>query len=445
MINIALPAGRHWEKKINYFDRRAKSLDPIKDASELRLRITCALLILGHLVFYVVWAKLVPQPYESWPIRATCIALGLITVALALKLPIDDFWLQALFSFTLLMGTVFSGAWLYFGNQGTAVWLASLCILIAAYFAVTDWRIALPGSVIAIVSCAVLVPALGVGRWAAWPNAQLMHIDSLIVIAFCVAMMTASRIVDENWQIVRMKAQLKALGVVAHELRTPLAGLQLVGSALTERVEIAAQQKKVDAEDWEAIINLSHQVVKQTEGAHAMITTQLANSNPFKPFSVRNPVDFSEQVKQGVQQFAFGHSVRLENIGLAISAHPRIVGDDSIVRQIVINLLSNALHSVIKRYGYCPENALNVVVREDSNFVFLEITDTGVGIADEERKRIFRPFHTGDKKNGHGLGLTFVQSAVKAYRGFIKVDSVLGVGAKFTVKFPKASFNVTPD
>lgn len=430
---------------ISYLDRRVKSLDPIKDASELRMQITCAIIIFGHLLFYIVWAYLVPQPYESWPLRGVCVGLGLITVVISLKLPIDDVNLQALFSFTLFMGSVFSGAWFYFANQGTAVWLASLCILIAAYFLGTDWRIALPGSVLAIVSAALLVPILDIGMWAAWPKAQLLHTDSTIVIVFCIAVMTASRILDENWQIVRMKAQLKALGVVAHELRTPLAGLQIVGSALTEHVELASKQTKVSEEEWESIINLSQQVVKQTEGAHAMITTQLANSNPFKPFSVRNPVDFAEQVKHGVHQFAFGHSVRLENISLVISAFPRILGDDSIVRQIVINLLSNALHSVIKRYGFCPENSLHVVVRDDEGSAYLEIADTGGGIPADEQARIFKPFYTGDKKNGHGLGLTFVHSAVKAYRGSIKVESIIGVGAKFTVKFPKAIFNVTPN
>lgn len=402
------------------------------------------MLIIGHLLFYVIWEYLVPQAYESLLIRGLCIVLGLATVLLALKYPIDEFWVQAMFSFTLWFGTVFGGAWFYFANQGSPVWLASLCIMISAYFAVTDWRIALPGSMIALMLNALLVPAMSVGMWSYWPEVQLLHIESAIVIVCCVGLMTVSRIVDENWQIVRMKAQLKALGVVAHELRTPLAGLQLVGSALTEHVESASKQKSVSEDDWNLIIQLSHQVVNQTDGAHAMITTQLANSNPFKPFSVRNPVVFNDQVRQGIQLFANGHSFRLESIATELEGSPRIMGDDSIVRQIVINLLSNALHAVIKKHGNCPERALQVNVREDDDFVFLVVTDTGYGIPADVQKRMFKPFFTSEKQNGHGLGLTFVDSAVRAYKGTIKVESIVGVGAKFTVKFPKVNFDVTP-
>ena len=402
------------------------------------------MLIIGHLLFYVIWEYLVPQAYESLLIRGLCIVLGLATVLLALKYPIDEFWVQAMFSFTLWFGTVFGGAWFYFANQGSPVWLASLCIMISAYFAVTDWRIALPGSMIALMLNALLVPSMSVGMWSYWPEVQLLHIESAIVIVCCVGLMSVSRIVDENWQIVRMKAQLKALGVVAHELRTPLAGLQLVGSALTEHVESASKQKSVSEDDWNLIIQLAHQVVNQTDGAHAMITTQLANSNPFKPFSVRNPVVFNDQVRQGIQLFANGHSVRLESIATELEGSPRIMGDDSIVRQIVINMLSNALHAVIKKHGNCPERALQVNVREDDYFVFLVVTDTGAGIPADVQKRMFKPFFTSEKQNGHGLGLTFVDSAVRAYKGTIKVESIVGVGAKFTVKFPKVNFDVTP-
>lgn len=52
---------------------------------------------------------------------------------------------------------------------------------------------------------------------------------------------------------------------------------------------------------------------------------------------------------------------------------------------------------------------------------------------EEQLSQIFQPFHTGDHAHGHGLGLTFVQGAVKAYNGEINVQSELGKGSTFTI------------
>jgi two-component system, NtrC family, sensor kinase len=63
----------------------------------------------------------------------------------------------------------------------------------------------------------------------------------------------------------------------------------------------------------------------------------------------------------------------------------------------------------------------------------LSVTDTGPGIPEAERERLFEPFYTAHKPGGHGLGLWVSKSLVERYDGRITVDSEAGQGARFTL------------
>ena len=414
----------------------AATLDPIKDASALRLRIVAGLMIAGHLLFFWLWSFVLPQPYESLGLRLVCVALAFLLLFLAYKLKVTDWRVQIAYSVSVFFGTAFSGAWLYFGNQGNTVWLASFCILISIYFSVTDWRLALAGVVIALTVAGTVVPQFGFGMWAQNPGELVINWPNGLVLFFAIGSMLISRIVDENWRIVRMKAQLKALGVVAHELRTPLAGLQLLGSALSEQIEEVASSKSVTPQDWERMKMLAREVVKQTDGVHAMISTQLANSNPFRPFSVRQRTAIRPEVEVAIQRFLQGHSVRPGMLLVDLTGDPVMSADGMIIRQVVINLLTNALHAVIKRHERVFTDCIQIQLRVEGSLAILKVHDEGAGIRKGDLSQIFQPFHTGDHAHGHGLGLTFVQGAVKAYNGEIHVQSELGKGSTFTITFP---------
>lgn len=416
--------------------RIAPTLDPIKDASALRLRIVAGLMAVCHLLFFWLWAYAFPQPYESLEIRLLCVGLALATIGLAAKLRITDRRVQIAYSLAVFTGTTFSGAWMFFGNQGNTVWLASLCILISFYFSVTDWRLALAGVATSIVAAGTLVPLLGIGMWATHPSAPVIDWPNAIVLSFAIAGMMVTRIVDENWRVVRMKAQLKALGVVAHELRTPLAGLQLLGSALSEQISAAASSNSVSQQDLDRMSMLAKEVVKQTDGVHAMISTQLANSNPFRPFSVRQRTEIRPEIEAGIQRFLQGNSVRPGMVRVDLVGDPVMTADGLIIRQVVINLLTNALHAVIKRHERVFANCIQIQMRVEGSFAILTVQDDGTGISKSDIPLIFQPFHTGDQAHGHGLGLTFVHGAVKAYDGDITVKSELGAGSTFTIQFP---------
>jgi signal transduction histidine kinase len=106
-----------------------------------------------------------------------------------------------------------------------------------------------------------------------------------------------------------------------------------------------------------------------------------------------------------------------------------IRADEEQIRRAVQNLLLNAIDAM-------PEGGeLRIVTARANGVVRLDVADTGQGIGEEERSRLFTPYYT-TKQHGTGLGLAIVQAVVTDHRGKIWVDSEPGRGATFHIEFP---------
>jgi signal transduction histidine kinase len=115
-------------------------------------------------------------------------------------------------------------------------------------------------------------------------------------------------------------------------------------------------------------------------------------------------------------------------------------GDEDLLHRVISNLVLNAVQAggagvriQVRTSRPSPEDLPPGITVE--NPVALEVSDTGPGIPEDVRERLFEPFVTG-RKGGTGLGLAIVQRAVAAHRGMVLVDSAPGRGTTFTVYFP---------
>jgi CheY-like chemotaxis protein/anti-sigma regulatory factor (Ser/Thr protein kinase) len=118
-----------------------------------------------------------------------------------------------------------------------------------------------------------------------------------------------------------------------------------------------------------------------------------------------------------------------------------ILADAAQVKQVIMNLVLNALHAMADRAG----GVLALGVSNDDGPVLLTVTDNGIGIPPENLGRIFDPFFTTKGPDcGTGLGLSISLSIVRQIGGDISVDSRPGAGACFTVALPRASQEELP-
>ncbi len=114
---------------------------------------------------------------------------------------------------------------------------------------------------------------------------------------------------------------------------------------------------------------------------------------------------------------------------------PEILGDDLRVRQILTNLLTNAIK-------YTEHGTIRVEVQQADNAVHVRVVDTGIGIAADKMPRLFEPFvqlHDGTRRRpGVGLGLALSQCLAERMGGVIEAESTVGEGSTFTLRLPIA-------
>ena len=109
---------------------------------------------------------------------------------------------------------------------------------------------------------------------------------------------------------------------------------------------------------------------------------------------------------------------------------PDIVGDAVALERMLLNLIKNAGEAMT------GGGTLTFRVSNPGNAVEFVVEDTGTGIPEDIRGRLFESFATSGKPGGTGLGLAMVKRTVEAHRGTIEVESSLGVGTRFVVRIP---------
>jgi CheY-like chemotaxis protein len=119
---------------------------------------------------------------------------------------------------------------------------------------------------------------------------------------------------------------------------------------------------------------------------------------------------------------------------------PAIQADASQIRQIVMNLIINGAESIGPEGGTLHVSSMLIKAGAE---VCIEVRDSGSGMSDDTKARIFDPFYT-TKFTGRGLGLAAVSGIVRAHKGRMEVESVLGEGSTFRVFFPASGAPVAP-
>jgi signal transduction histidine kinase len=208
---------------------------------------------------------------------------------------------------------------------------------------------------------------------------------------------------------------------VSHELRTPLTAIRGHVSALREGVI-------EDPSMREASLGVIGQEALRLERLVGDVL-DLAKLDAQRFTVLQEEVDMERLSERAYA--AFGEEARRRGIDyrLDVRAKPVIVTDGDRVLQIIVNLLSNA-------FRWTPEGGrIELALSAENGSVSVAVADTGPGINEEERDRIFRPFWSRDG-GGTGLGLAIARELAVALGGQLVLDSKPGRGSRFVLLLP---------
>jgi two-component system NtrC family sensor kinase len=209
---------------------------------------------------------------------------------------------------------------------------------------------------------------------------------------------------------------------VAHEINNPLTGILTNSSLLLEDLE-PDDPKRDDVEI----------IVKETIRCREIVKRLLDFARQTKPYKkLTNVNSLIENIILLVRNQASFRNIEIEK---HLEGNlPDILSDTDQIQQVFVNIILNAAEAMTRGGKLTIGSSLSM----DRQFINIAFADSGPGIPEEHRERIFDPFYT-TKEHGTGLGLAISYGIVEQHGGTISVESSVGKGSTFTVQLPAST------
>lgn len=319
---------------------------------------------------------------------------------------------------------------IYFSTISTLLWTALASLAYCSYLipALQEYELTAEGAtILAIRVLFFFLAAILVNRFVVENRRQVQQYQKL-----------SETLEETNRQLrraedeARRSERLAALGQLsaglAHEIRNPLGVIKGSAEMLTKKLQAT---QPLESE-------LAGYISSEVNRLNALVARFLDFARPqhveLRPLRVSSLVD---RCLESVQAQLSGAKITVERH--YADKLPKIQADEQLCERIFVNLILNAYQAMAAEEGD-QRGTLRISIAPESPRgkpgVGVSIQDTGPGVPPELREQIFNPFFTS-KKDGVGLGLSIVAKIVDDHRGWIRLDTDSGSGARFHVFLPE--------
>ncbi|MFZ5432235.1 MAG: response regulator [Calditrichota bacterium] len=238
-------------------------------------------------------------------------------------------------------------------------------------------------------------------------------------------------------------ARLASLGEIAagiaHEMKQPLNVISITADLIKLLQKNGTLSEDLLVSNLDKIRRTVDRMANTIN--HLRGFTRIDSAN-FEPVRIADAMDGALSI--------LGEQIRLDDIDIVREVPPNlspILGEQHQIEQVLVNLMQNARHAIEERLSHAeaagqgnsvPKRiSLRAGMWRNGREVYIEVSDTGTGMDEETRHRIFEPFYTTKQADrGTGLGLSISMNIVQSHGGTIEVESTPGEGSTFRVLFP---------
>lgn len=228
-----------------------------------------------------------------------------------------------------------------------------------------------------------------------------------------------ARMAQEMVQSERLSAVGRMANVIIHDIKNPMGTLRVYAQVMKKKSgnEEAAKLADEMIHQVDRFVNMTQEILDFTRGVSAVNFAELEFSEVMDDVLSFVEKDLTKNNIQLVKNTQFKGKVNLDQ--------------DKMVR-VFYNIASNARDAMPKG------GSLTVTTVRDGGFVRIDFGDTGTGMPEEVKKKIFEPFMTYGKKHGTGLGMSIVKKVIDDHSGKIEIESKVGKGTTIKIYLPVA-------
>lgn len=227
-----------------------------------------------------------------------------------------------------------------------------------------------------------------------------------------------ARLAQEMVSSERMSAVGRMAATIIHDIKNPMGTLRVYAQVMKKKSgnEEAAKLADEMIHQVDRFVNMTQEILDFSRGISSLNIQEYEFSEVMEGVLSFIEKDLTKNNVQLIRKDEFQGKVKLDQ--------------DKLIR-VFYNIASNARDAM-------PQGGTLTVVttKTDDGFVKIEFTDSGTGMPEEVKKKIFEPFMTYGKKHGTGLGMSIVKKVIEDHQGKIEIESELGKGTTIRMHFP---------
>lgn len=400
-------------------------LEPILHLTRYRMVVIGLFFIIGHSIFWYLWSYAYPKDHESGLLRLLFIIGAVPFLTLTAQDVTDKWYWKAYLPMYFISYAPIFLVWTSMMSVQPVNLVTAMCVAVLLVYQIMDWRLATAATAFAMLAILEVAPSMPVNGSNGLSGFSLVQISIVWAAAFLLGVSTAAQ------RMLKLNTTLQAIGVMAHELRTPLASAAMLTSAVrgARPHEVAHLADRIDM----AIKNIHYQIDSQ------IVNVQLLDLRPGT-----DTLSACALIQNAIDNYPFRSERERMTVAVVNTQDFLFVGSARLFTQVIQNLLKNALFAIQKAGRQMATGDITFTIFARGTRGVIAVQDLGPGIPEEARRSIFDAFYSSKNNYSSGLGLAFCYQAVTADGGkiYLKDQSRGEPGATFLIEMPLASESI---